>query len=142
FQEIFATVHRAAATYQADRPIRPWLFTIAANLVRSHYRAARSRDAVLRADGAAPDRHPAPDGYQLTEARETAAWMEATIAALPEAQRQVVVLCCIEQLSHSEVATILAMPVNTVKTHLRRARSALAQRLARRRAALRREVTS
>ena len=41
----------------------------------------------------------------------------------------------------SDVATALAMPVNTVKTHLRRARIALARALARRNAVLRREVS-
>ena len=51
-------------------------------------------------------------------------------------------LCCIEQLPQDDVAATLGMPVNTVKTHLRRARIALAQALARRRAVLRREVSA
>lgn len=141
FQEVFATIHRAAGTYQSDRPVRPWVFTITANVVRSHYRATRIREAALQPDDCAPDRDTAPDGYQLAEARETAAWMERAIAALPAVQREVVILCCIEQLPQSDVATILAIPVNTVKTHLRRARTTLARALARRRAAVRREVS-
>ena len=84
----------------------------------------------------------APDSQQLAEARETAAWVEKAIAALPFSQREVVVLCCIEQLPQDDVAAALGMPVNTVKTHLRRARIALAQALARRQAALRREVSA
>ena len=140
FQEVFAAVHRAAASYSAERPIQPWLFTIVANLVRSHYRKARVREVVLLPtdlpyDGAAPDSH------QLAEARETAAWLEKAIAALPFAQREVVALCCVEQLPQEDVAELLELPVNTVKTHLRRARMALAQALARRQAVLRREVS-
>jgi RNA polymerase sigma factor (sigma-70 family) len=141
FQEIFASIHDAASRYQADRPLRPWLFTIVANAARSYHRSARGREIVAVTSDPAPADDAAPDGQQLVEARETAAWVEHAIAALPAAQREVVVLCCIEQLAQDDVATILAMPVNTVKTHLRRARATLALGLARRRARLRREVS-
>ena len=40
FQNIFLKVHRAAQSYQSSRPLRPWLFTIAANTVRTHFRDA------------------------------------------------------------------------------------------------------
>jgi RNA polymerase sigma factor (sigma-70 family) len=141
FQEVFATIHRAAGTYQSDRPVRPWVFTITANVVRSHHRATRVREVALQREDGAPDPDPVPDGYQVAAARETAVWMERAIAALPAVQREVVILCCVEQLPQGDVATILDIPVNTVKTHLRRARTALAQALARRRAAVRREVS-
>ena len=141
FQDIFAAIHRAAATYRPERPVKPWLFTIVANIVRSHYRKARVREvALLPTD--LPYADAAPDSHQLAEARETAAWMEKAIAALPFSQREVVLLCCVEQLPQDDVAATLGVPVNTVKTHLRRARIALAQALARRRAVLRREVSA
>jgi RNA polymerase sigma-70 factor, ECF subfamily len=141
FQEVFTSIHRAAASYQPERPVKPWVFTIVANIVRGHYRKSRLREAAA----AATDPEPidsAPDSHQLVEARETAAWIEHAIAALPFSQREVVVLCCIEQLPQDDVAATLGVPVNTVKTHLRRARSALAQALARRQAVLRREVSA
>jgi RNA polymerase sigma factor (sigma-70 family) len=141
FQEVFTNIHRAAATYQPERPVKPWVFAIVANVVRGHYRKARVREIVV----SAPDPQQsdsAPDSHQLAEARETAAWIERAVAALPFSQREVVVLCCIEQLQQDDVAATLGMPVNTVKTHLRRARIALAQALARRTAVLRREVSA
>ena len=142
FQDVFTNIHSAVETYQAGRPVRPWVFAILANVVRSHYRKARVRDIAVSDHHPFPERDDAaPDSHQLVEARETAAWVEQAIAALPFAQREVVVLCCIEQLAQDDVAATLGMPVNTVKTHLRRARLALAQALARRRAALRREVS-
>jgi RNA polymerase sigma-70 factor (ECF subfamily) len=141
FQEVFLRIHGAAATYHPERPVKPWVFAIAANVVRDHYRRSRSG-----ADVPAPDpsetRADAPDGQQLLEARETVAWIEREVAALPLSQREVVALCCIEQLPQEDVAATLGIPVNTVKTHLRRARIALAQALARRKAALRREVST
>jgi RNA polymerase sigma factor (sigma-70 family) len=141
FQEIFAAIHRAASTYQPERPLKPWVLTIVANTVRSHHRKARRRTSALSPTAFPPDGSPAPDSHQLAEARETAGWIERSIAALPVAQREVVTLCCIEQLPQDDVAAALGMPVNTVKTHLRRARLALAQALARRTAAQRREVS-
>ena len=141
FQEIFASIHRAAATYQPERPLKPWVFTIVANTVRSHHRKTRRHSRALSPAEFQPHGSSASDSHQLAEARETAAWIERAIAALPVAQREVVALCCIEQLPQDDVAAALGMPVNTVKTHLRRARIALAQGLARRVAAQRREVS-
>ena len=52
------------------------------------------------------------------------------MAALPLAQREVLVLTAIGGLHQQEVAEALDLPLNTVKTHLRRARLALAKALA------------
>lgn len=141
FQEIFTSIHSAAATYQPERPVKPWLFAIVANIVRSYYRKARARAGALVALDPVQGHSATPDSQQLAEARETAVWVQGAIAALPFAQREVVLLCCIEQLPQEDVAATLGMPVNTVKTHLRRARMVLAQALARRKAASRREVS-
>jgi RNA polymerase sigma-70 factor (ECF subfamily) len=140
FQEVFVRIHGAVTAYEPDRPVGPWVFAIVANVVRSHHRRARVREEALLAEPPPTD-GAAPDCRDLVEARETAAWIEQALAALPLSQRQVVVLCCVEQLPQADVAAALGMPVNTVKTHLRRGRIALAQALARRRSALRREVS-
>jgi RNA polymerase sigma-70 factor (ECF subfamily) len=73
---------------------------------------------------------PEPDGHALLEAKEIAAWIDHALARLPTIQRQVLILCCIENLPQQEVGEILGLNVNTVKTHLRRGRMALAQALA------------
>lgn len=132
FQTVFLKIHRAAAQYQAERPPHPWIFTIVANEVRSYLRRRRVRELVF-ADAAShepPD--PAPGGERVMEARNTVAWLEAEILRLPLAQREVLILCCAEGLPLKAVALALELPLNTVKTHLRRARLALALRLARR----------
>jgi RNA polymerase sigma factor (sigma-70 family) len=136
FQETFAKVHAAAATYQPDRPLKPWLFTIVANLVRTHYRTRRV-DALVFGEPAATA--PSTTHADL-EAKETGAWLEAAIAALPLAQREVVVLACIEHLEMKEIAVALDLPVGTVKTHLRRARLGLGRALAARKVRIAREA--
>ncbi len=139
FQEIFIKIHQRADTYHAERPLEPWLFAIMANTVRSHYRKARVREIVQHeADSA---HHPEPlTGADFAEARETSAWLSDAIQKLPFQQREVIILCCIKELSQKDVAKILDMPVNTVKTNLSRGRAALAKALSRRRQTLRREV--
>ena len=131
FQQIFVRVHQAAASYDASRPLRPWLFTIVANTVRSHLRDTR-RDPLSLAD--VEDARIAPPESvpdRFLEAAELSAWLERAMLALPLAQREVLMLTSMRGLGHADIARILDIPVNTVKTHLRRARQVLARALAR-----------
>jgi RNA polymerase sigma factor (sigma-70 family) len=132
FQEIFIKIHAAASQYNDTRPLHPWLFTIVANTVRTHHRKNKVREMVFADPPAAEPRAASPDGERHAIARQTAAWLEQEIRKLPLAQQEVLILTCIENLPQKEVAQILGLPVNTVKTHLRRARLALVDRLARR----------
>ena len=77
----------------------------------------------------------------MVVARQTATWLEEEIRRLPFMQREVLVLACIENLAHKEIAAALELPLNTVKTHLRRARLALVRQLARRNASMQREFS-
>jgi len=132
FQVVFLKIHHAAPQYRADLPSHPWIFTIVANEVRSYLRRRRVRELVF----AAPARHepvdPAPGGEWTVQARETVAWPEEEIGRLPLPQREVLILASLESRPLNEVGQALGLPLNTVKTHLRRARLVLSQRLARR----------
>jgi len=132
FQEVFFNVHRAAASYRPSQPLKPWLFTIAANAVRSHF---RKRSVLTRvfSFGQTPESPAHEPSLQVaSEGNELARFLDEHIAALPLKQREVVVLCCIEQLSLEETASALVMPLETVKTNLKRGRAALAKALDRR----------
>ncbi len=133
FQSIFLKIHGAAESYDPARPLAPWLFTIVANTVRNHFRAqAVPMTAVPRDDSRdrldLPDPNPGPE--QIAAARETVAWLEEALRALPPAQREVLLLVTVAGLRQQDVAHSLNLPLNTVKTHLRRARLALADGLA------------
>ena len=114
-----------AASYRPSKPLRAWIFTIAVNTVRNHWRASRNQFSVVDnaqvADRADPD--PSADG--AAETAQTLTWLSKAIATLPIAHREVLVLVAIEGLPQQEVAGILDMPLNSVKTNLRRARLAL-----------------
>ncbi len=139
YQEVFVKVHRAAASYQPDRPLTPWVFAITINTVRSWHRQRQVRTLLHLPQ--APER-PAkgPSSQQLVEARESAHWLDARIASLPAQQREILLLCSVEGLPQKDAADLLDLPVNTVKTHLRRARLTLAVDIQRRQHGEDREV--
>jgi RNA polymerase sigma-70 factor (ECF subfamily) len=132
FQEIFVKIHASAGQYRSDRPLHPWLFTIVANTARTYHRKNKVREMVFADPPACEPRAAGADAERQAMAGQTAAWLEREIAKLPLAQREVLILTCIENLPQKEVAEILGLPVNTVKTHLRRARLALVSRFAQR----------
>jgi RNA polymerase sigma-70 factor (ECF subfamily) len=135
FQTVFLKIHRSAGQYRPELPLHPWIFTIVANEVRSHLRRRRVRQLVFGAPAGREPADPAPDGERTAQARETVAWLEDEIRRLPLPQREVLILASLEGRPLAEVAQALGMPLNTVKTHLRRARLALAEKLARRQTA-------
>jgi RNA polymerase sigma factor (sigma-70 family) len=137
FQSIFLKIHAAAQSYDPTRPLAPWLFTIVANTLRNHYRAQAVPQAVpiaaapyaeSRDPSDLPDPNPGPE--HIAEARETVAWLGKSLLALPPVQREVLLLVAVAGLRQQDVAHSLNLPLNTVKTHLRRARLALADGLA------------
>lgn len=138
FQAVFLRIHRAAGQYRPELPAHPWIFTIVANEVRSHLRRRRLRQLIFGSSDAGDPggievADAAPDTERVVAARETVAWLEGEMRALPPSQREVLILASLEGRPLAEVAQVLAIPLNTVKTHLRRARLALAQKLLERR---------
>ncbi|MDH3716061.1 MAG: RNA polymerase sigma factor [Gammaproteobacteria bacterium] len=132
FQDIFLKIHAAAASYRPSQPLRAWVFTIAVNTVRNYWRASRNRFSVVDDGKLAERAAPGPGTDGTAETAETLAWLSEAVAALPIAHREVLVLVAIEGLPQQEVAEILDMPLNSVKTNLRRARLALLEEQQRR----------
>ena len=134
FQSIFLKIHGAANTYQSAQPLAPWLFTIVANTVRNHFRGQPHPTPLSTLDGPIELADPDPSPERVAQARQTIAWLERAMAALPLAQREVLVMRTILEMRQQDVAEALDLPLNTVKTHLRRARLTLAKALAEREA--------
>ncbi|GMR22756.1 MAG: RNA polymerase sigma factor [Acidobacteriota bacterium] len=137
FQEIFIKIHQRANQYDAARPLHPWLFTVVANTVRTYLRKQKLRSYFVWEP--APDvpdipdiEDDAPDAESLASAQQTKTWLERAIRALPMPQREVLILATIENLPLKDIASILEMPINTVKTHVRRARMRLVESYERR----------
>ncbi len=129
FQTVFLKIHAAAARYDESQPLAPWLFTIVANAVRNHVRSGAGRLRLVSNEDPpdAPDPDPGPE--RVAAARQTLSRLEAKVKDLPVAQREVLLLVSIVGMPQHAVADALDIPLNTVKTHLRRARMALATAL-------------
>jgi RNA polymerase sigma-70 factor, ECF subfamily len=127
-QETFLRVLRRIGQYQPARAFKPWLYAIAVNAARDHYKSADARQT----DSMAPDFEAPADGTPVEIALAAETWQQvvAGIRALPLHQREVVVLRYADQLSLQQIAEVLAIPLGTVKSRLSLALSRLRAELA------------
>lgn len=135
-QDVFVALHTALPSYDAARPLEPWLLTIAYRTARDHRLLARNRelpsgdmgDMLHLVDlGMSPER-----SAQYREARSA---FDTLVEGLDEDQRAVYLLAEVEEYTVPEIAQALAIPVGTAASRLQRGRESFEQGLRRRRAA-------
>jgi len=136
-QETFARVFRARANFRLNEKFSTWLYTIAANLARNHFRwRARHPNISLETatddpeqslENILPAKEAAPN--EQTLAAERAATVRAEVLRLPEDLREATVLCEWEECSVAEAAAILGTTPKAVESRLYRARKQLRERL-------------
>lgn len=136
-QETFVRVFKSAKSFHAEQRFSTWLFTIAANLARNHFRwRSRHPNISLDAENAEteqtlgstlPANTPTPKEAALAD--ERAAAVRAAVKNLPEDLREAIVLCEWEERSIAEAATILEATPKAVESRLYRARGILRERL-------------
>ena len=140
FQNTFLQVHLKRGLFENGRPFRPWLYAIATH---------QAVDA-LRKAGPASDGQPGSarqlgqseseagnlidllvndDVGPLAELQEAERqqWVRDSIARLPDALRQTLILAYHQDLKYREIAEILKIPVGTVKSRLHAALEKLQQ---------------
>jgi RNA polymerase sigma-70 factor (ECF subfamily) len=98
-----------------------WLFGITRRVLAQHRRRAWLRRWVPGLQIDAPDTAPGP--AVVVARNEVAERVQRVLDELPLAERQVLVLCLLEERSDREVAEMLGMPHGTVKSRMRRARA-------------------
>lgn len=130
--ETFATAFRSRRTFDLSRPdARPWLFGIATNSVRHHWRSEARRQR--RTQRVAGQSRTLPDP---SDEIVTAAWFRSRSEPLAQALAQidssyldVLLLVAGPGLTYDEVAVALDIPVGTVRSRLARARKQLRELL-------------
>jgi len=136
FQDTFMRVHVSARSYDSGYPFRVWFFTIAHNLVRSHFRKRKVRRIMtgwFKRSGrdAHSDPRPldpaddSPGPEAKTQARARVRWLAGAMEHLPAGPRSALLLTQVEDFNQGEAAKILDVPVATVKTWVRRGRLSL-----------------
>jgi RNA polymerase sigma factor (sigma-70 family) len=117
-QETFLAVLRASSRYEASALFRTWLYAIAFKILRGHRRKAAFR-AMFHGEPVA-GREPAVENGIVAQML-----MREAVGKLDLIDREVLLLREFEQLRYAEIATVLGLPINTVRSRLFRARTAL-----------------
>jgi RNA polymerase sigma-70 factor, ECF subfamily len=110
-QETFLAVLRATERYQPRALVRTYLYGIAIKLL------AAERRKLARAGG--------PAGTVCDPRADEALWVRQALDRLEPIEREILMLREYEQLSYAEIAELLRLPLNTVRTRLFRSRVAL-----------------
>ncbi len=129
FQQTWLRVMERIQYYDPRRSFEGWLFAVAHNLAIDHLRRRQpeSLDEPLPSGETQSDltRSVNPGALELLLSKERAGCVLDAISELPVAFREVVTLRFEEEMKLEEIATVLAMPMGTVKTRLHRALKAL-----------------
>jgi RNA polymerase sigma-70 factor (ECF subfamily) len=104
-----------------SRPVAPWLFGVARNVLRNQSRAERRQGATQRDLGHLQRRHGEDLSEQLAR-RQVANALVGSLRELSPSQRQVVGLCLLGERSYEAAAGTLEIPIGTVRSRLSRAR--------------------
>jgi RNA polymerase sigma-70 factor (ECF subfamily) len=119
-QEVFVVLWRQWASFDPQRPLRPWLAGIAFRVARRHVRR-HAREVVEceldPVDGA-------PDGEARLASARARDLVLAALARLPERHREPLIMHELDEISVNDMAELLEVPLATVYTRVRRARQA------------------
>ena len=129
FQETFLQLFASRDSFDTSRPLRPWLFTIAANKAKDALRKWQRTSAVsigtiadsqelsfddmlntVTSDNTLP--------YEELQRNETADRVGKIIADMPENLREILILAYFQKFSYKQMAEILSIPIGTVKSRL------------------------
>jgi RNA polymerase sigma-70 factor (ECF subfamily) len=117
-QETFVALLRAAARYEPRALFRTYLYAIGLKILRAHRRKAAFRATFFGHQNSHPDPVKA-------DATESSLWVRRAVEKLEAMDREILLLREFEQLSYAEIADLLQLPLNTVRSRLFRARTAL-----------------
>jgi RNA polymerase sigma-70 factor (ECF subfamily) len=121
-QETFLALLRAAQRYEPRALFRTYLYAIAFKILRAHRRKSALRATFFGERNSTPD--PAKQ-----DATESGIWVRRAVEKLDPIDREILLLREFEQLSYAEISDLLQLPLNTVRSRLFRARTALRQLL-------------
>jgi RNA polymerase sigma-70 factor (ECF subfamily) len=129
FQETFLQLFSSRDSFDTSRPLRPWLFTIAANKAKDALRKSQRTTVVpigtisesqdmsfddvlntLTSDSTMP--------HEELERDETASRVGQIITDMPENLREILILAYFERFSYKQMAEVLSIPIGTVKSRL------------------------
>jgi RNA polymerase sigma-70 factor (ECF subfamily) len=130
FQETVIQLYLSHDKFDLSRPVRPWLFTIAANKARDALRCSTQRmDSAHLGSIFDSDEHTIDDVLNTLAfdertpcddliRNEMAAAVRQVIARMPARYREVLILAYFQKCSYAEIATIMGAPIGAIKSRL------------------------
>jgi RNA polymerase sigma-70 factor (ECF subfamily) len=129
FQETFLQLFTSRESFDRSRPLRPWLFTIAANKAKDALRKWQRTNAIPIGTMGDSDDLSFDDvlntvtsdktmPYEELQKNETAFRVRQIIADMPENLREILFLAYFNRFSYKQMAEILCIPIGTVKSRL------------------------
>ncbi|MEW6518615.1 MAG: sigma-70 family RNA polymerase sigma factor [Thermodesulfobacteriota bacterium] len=132
-QDIFVTVYRSLPKLREKEKFTSWLYQIAVNHCRNRYKKLSRRgyfNNISLDDEESFLQIPGDEGPEKTLQRQnTINLVRSTIDAMAEAEKEIIILRDVQELSYEEISDILQIPLGTVKSKLNRARTSLKDRL-------------
>jgi RNA polymerase sigma-70 factor (ECF subfamily) len=110
YQETWIRAYHSRHTYDPERPLRTWLYSIALNAVRTHVRRRR-RQTEAETQSARPETPATQRDVASTDVR-------MLLDRLPEEQREVFLLREFQGLSYDQIALVTQRPVGTLKSQM------------------------
>jgi len=126
-QEVFLRIDRHLGRFHGRSSLKTWIYRVTVNHCRSALARRRpevSLETRILESGEEP-RAPEPGPEQAAVGAQIQRRLERSLAALPHAFREAVVLRDIEGLTYDEIAEVLAVPPGTVRSRIARGREAL-----------------
>lgn len=124
--EVWLAAFASRHAYDRSYPVaRPWLFGVASNTLRRHWRSRPAEDPVPDLAGL-PDRSVMSDPWPAEEARLDGQYLlRRALARLPGVEREVLFLVVWEELTVADAGRALGIPPGTARRHLHQARLTL-----------------
>jgi RNA polymerase sigma-70 factor (ECF subfamily) len=124
-QEVFLNLHQNLSAIKSSAHLTFWLRKVTSHRCIDQTRRQKVRPQVSLEDVPEPSVNRGEEDFMLTDT------LRRLVETLPEKARAVVVLRYQEDLEPAEISRVLDMPVNTVKSHLRRSLALLRDKLSR-----------
>ena len=137
-QEVFLRLYRGLEDFRGEAKLTTYLYRIVLNVAQDEWKRRRREQGNTSLSD--PDlgwenrlAHAGANAEQRLSRKETLQQVNDALAELSEAERGVLVLFHQEECTYEQIAQVMQMPVNTVRTHLHRGRQRLKALLTERR---------
>ena len=143
-QNVFLAVYNALPRFDWSRRMKPWLSTIAYRTARDYLNARKNRSERLSSSEDFNPSDPASEDGEgrVAGRRDARNELTAVLQSLDENDRELLLLCDLDELPVREIAEAQGLPEGTVASRVRRARQRFEEAFQRRRAADRQRLGS